>query len=78
MKRTAAALLNPDDETSNIVPLRGLTEVAKPRDLPPHAAAYPELRYMGSKRRLLPWIHQHLRELDFEESRVHTGSMLLP
>jgi adenine-specific DNA-methyltransferase len=34
--------------------------------LPPHAAAYPELRYMGSKHRLLPWIHGVLRELQFE------------
>jgi DNA adenine methylase/adenine-specific DNA-methyltransferase len=34
--------------------------------LPGNAAAYPELRYMGSKRRLLPWIHGVLRGLDFE------------
>jgi len=34
--------------------------------LPERASDYPELRYMGSKRRLLPWIHQHLRTLDFE------------
>lgn len=34
--------------------------------LPDHAAAYPELRYMGSKRRLLPWIHSVLRSLPFE------------
>ena len=27
---------------------------------------FPELRYMGSKRRLLPWIHQVLDQLDFE------------
>ena len=30
------------------------------------AAGYPELRYMGSKHRLLPWIHGVLSELDFE------------
>src|SRR4051812_30272454 len=29
-------------------------------------ADYPELRYMGSKRRLLPWIHGVLRSLPFE------------
>lgn len=29
------------------------------------ASAYPEFRYMGSKRRLLPWIHGILAELDF-------------
>lgn len=27
---------------------------------------FPELRYMGSKRRLLPWIHEILATLDFE------------
>lgn len=27
---------------------------------------YPELRYMGSKRRLLPWIHDVLSKIDFE------------
>lgn len=34
--------------------------------LPEHVAVYPELRYMGSKHRLLPWIHGVLRELKFE------------
>jgi adenine-specific DNA-methyltransferase len=34
--------------------------------LPERAAAYPELRYMGSKHRLLPWIHGVLRGLNFE------------
>jgi adenine-specific DNA-methyltransferase len=34
--------------------------------LPEHAAEYPELRYMGSKNRLLPWIHGVLRGLDFD------------
>lgn len=33
---------------------------------PPRALAYPELRYMGSKRRLVPWIHEVLSSLDFE------------
>ena len=27
---------------------------------------FPEIRYMGSKRRLLPWIHSVLEGLDFE------------
>lgn len=30
------------------------------------AMSYPEFRYMGSKRRLLPWIHQILSGLEFE------------
>jgi adenine-specific DNA-methyltransferase len=33
-----------------------------------NAARYPELRYMGSKHRLLPWIFQVLSELDFESA----------
>lgn len=37
-------------------------------DLPARAAAYPELRYMGSKKRLLPWIHGVLDTLDFESA----------
>lgn len=34
--------------------------------LPEHVDDYPELRYMGSKHRLLPWIHGVLRTLHFE------------
>ena len=34
--------------------------------LPELASRYPELRYMGSKHRLLPWIHGVLRGLNFE------------
>lgn len=30
------------------------------------AADYPELRYMGSKHRLLPWIHSVLKDIPFE------------
>ena len=33
--------------------------------LPPHVADYPELRYMGSKHRLLPWIHGVLQSIPF-------------
>lgn len=33
--------------------------------LPERVADYPELRYMGSKRRLLPWIHGVLQTLPF-------------
>lgn len=29
---------------------------------------FPEMRYMGSKRRLLPWIHQVLSTLDFDSA----------
>lgn len=34
--------------------------------MPQRAAAYPELRYMGSKNRLLPWIHGVLARLPFD------------
>src|SRR4029077_8928926 len=34
--------------------------------LPDRVAGYPELRYMGSKHRLLPWIHGVLSTLPFE------------
>jgi len=36
--------------------------------LPDRVKDYPELRYMGSKRRLLPWIHKVISGLDFETS----------
>lgn len=35
---------------------------------PERAAGYPELRYMGSKHRLLPWIHGVLRDLPFQSA----------
>jgi adenine-specific DNA-methyltransferase len=34
--------------------------------LPARVSDYPELRYMGSKHRLLPWIHDVLSGLEFE------------
>jgi len=58
-----AAIAAPPE--ASIVALRhGATEA--PRAMPPRAAAYPELRYMGSKTRLLPWIFATLDSLDFE------------
>lgn len=49
----------------------GSTEVP----LPPRAGRYPELRYMGSKNRLLPWIHGVLLDLDFQTAAdPFTGS----
>ena len=32
----------------------------------PHPALFPSTRYQGSKRKLLPWIASHLRELRFD------------
>lgn len=37
-------------------------------ELPNQVSRYPELRYMGSKKRLLPWIHQVLTQIDFESA----------
>ncbi len=51
---------------SNVVPLRAPTPVQKPNELPTRATRYPDLRYMGSKSRLLPWIFETLNGLDFE------------
>jgi adenine-specific DNA-methyltransferase len=36
--------------------------------IPARALEYPELRYMGSKTRLLPWIFETLDKLDFESA----------
>ena len=43
-----------------------LVSLSPSTSMPPRAAAYPELRYMGSKTRLLPWIHGVLNELRFD------------
>lgn len=37
-------------------------------DIPTRALEYPDLRYMGSKTRLLPWIFNTLNSLDFESA----------
>jgi len=43
--------------------------------LPKQALGFPELRYMGSKHRLLPWIHGVLHRLDFQTAAdPFTGS----
>ena len=39
---------------------------SSPVPLPLRVAEYPEFRYMGSKHRLLPWIHQVLRTIEFQ------------
>ena len=40
----------------NVVPLRTAAPALAPLAMPSKAAQYPELRYMGSKKRLLSWI----------------------
>lgn len=41
---------------------------ADPISFPERASAYPRLRYMGSKHKLLPWIWQTLAGLDFDSA----------
>ena len=36
------------------------------RDFPDQARAYPQLRFMGSKFRLLPWIYEVVATLEFD------------
>lgn len=51
------------NEMAHVVPFEDL----KPRnEVPVQNSLYPEFRYMGSKRRLLPWIHEIIGKLDFE------------
>src|SRR4051794_28725861 len=46
---------------------------------PERLSLYPELRYMGSKQRLLPWIHGVLRTLPFETAAdLFVGSGSFP
>lgn len=52
---------------TNIIPLKPMPATA-PSAFPERAALYPELRYMGSKKRLLPWIHSVFDGLDFESA----------
>ena len=51
---------------ANVVALGRTTKLVGA--MPARAAQYPELRYMGSKKRLLPWIHGVLDTLDFESA----------
>jgi len=45
------------------------------RSLPPDLENFPRFRYMGSKFRLLPWIHATLSEIGFDTaSDVFSGS----
>lgn len=53
---------------AKIVPLRKLPAKAISTGIPSIATKYPELRYMGSKTRLLPWIFETLNTLDFESA----------
>ena len=68
MERASAALqIQSKAGAANVVPNgKSRSSDADATDLPQQAAVYPELRYMGSKKRLLPWIYQVLDTLDFQ------------
>jgi adenine-specific DNA-methyltransferase len=51
---------------SNVVPLHAVQQPERIEVIPPRALCYPDLRYMGSKSRLLPWIFETLHKVDFE------------
>ena len=53
-------------QSSTVVPLRPTQTSLFPSEFPMQVSRYPELRYMGSKKRLLPWIHDVLKTIDFE------------
>ena len=62
-------------------PLQLVFERAKDHPLTPpeRMKDYPELRYMGSKNRLIPWIHGVLSNLDFEAAAdPFSGSGCIP
>jgi adenine-specific DNA-methyltransferase len=61
MARTGSATKSLPD----VVPLRKSSTSSV---MPEKAAEYPELRYMGSKARLLPWIFEALNLIDFESA----------
>jgi adenine-specific DNA-methyltransferase len=70
MNNGAAQLMRPiDSERPSAEPrieLEYSREVFDKIPLPAQVLSFPELRYMGSKHRLLPWIHGVLRDLEFE------------
>ena len=67
IRRSASQLApSPTKPSAEVIPLRQPT--GHPGELPARATQYPELRYMGSKVRLLPWIFETLNTLDFESA----------
>lgn len=62
---TALAKVAPHSARTRRAPAYVRDSKVAPPGIPLRAAAYPELRYMGSKNRLLPWIHSVLDGLPF-------------
>lgn len=55
-------------DSENVFVLRGRPATSAVLQFPERAKQYPELRYMGSKTRLLPWIFETLSLVDFESA----------
>ena len=53
---------------ARVLPLQTDFEELATINIPERAVRYPVFRYMGSKRRLLPWIHYVLAGLDFDSA----------
>lgn len=64
MRRMGAAVAAAESQLNFAYSWEDFTKVP----LPEHVADYPELRYLGSKHRLLPWIHGVLRSLSFDSA----------
>lgn len=60
--RTALTPNDPEDTEE----LASVSQFSLGSPIPEQVGRYPELRYMGSKKRLLPWIDEVLRTLDFD------------
>ncbi len=52
----------------NALPMLQLPLIPSVAGLPAEVASYPRFRYMGSKFRLLPWIHDTLASIDFDSA----------
>jgi DNA adenine methylase/adenine-specific DNA-methyltransferase len=62
MRKSVAAIPFKFDDVVSFAPNAAISEIPK------QAMLSPEMRYMGSKKRLLPWIHEVLNPLDFESA----------
>jgi adenine-specific DNA-methyltransferase len=56
-----SSLMKPATIRSEAMPERGVR-----RELPGRVKKYPQFRFMGSKHRLLPWIHEVLCQVEFD------------
>lgn len=53
-------------EAASLTPLEGRLERIRTAEFPSRVLMYPPLRFMGSKHRLLPWLHEILSQVEFD------------